>query len=219
MKKTILLTAVISAFFLAGCTIYNQTTVQEPNQVKEIQPTETVPQEELENSGTNEITEKTNEGFLIPEAGIKIMLLDEYTITKNSEANRRGSFVSYNFSYKSPLPTFQEIQFFNKESIKQFTANCGIETPCFFGDYPDLERYNGQKNAFNSGNDYGNYELKKFGDRNYFVSNFRCTGDSCVIREYTTFIDDMKIDLWITMEDNTQVSAADSLFREFEIIE
>jgi hypothetical protein len=215
MKKTILLTVVISAFFLAGCTTNNQTAVQEPNQVEDSQPTN-VTQESAE---TSEITEKTGDGFLIPEVGIEIAFPSEYTITKSNETNRRGSFVSYDFIYKSPLPTFQEIQFFSEESIKQFTANCDVDSPCFFGDYPDLERYNGQKNAFNSGNDYGKYEFKKFGDRNYFVSNFKCTGDSCVIREYTTFIDGNKIDTWITLMDDTQVNAADSLFKEFEIIE
>ncbi len=218
MKKTILLTAIISAFFLVGCTTNNQPTIQEPNQAEKDQPTNTV-QEKKEDSEPTEITEKTDSGFLISEVGIKIVFPDEYTVTKNHETNRRGSFASYDFSYKSPLPTFQEIQFFNAESIEQFTANCGVDTPCFFGDYPDSERYNGQKNAFNSGNDYGKYKLKKFGDRNYFVSNSRCTGDSCVIREYTTFIDNTKIDIWITMEDDTQVNAADSLFKEFEIIE
>lgn len=218
MKKIILPTVVISVFFLAGCAINNQSTVQEPDQVEESRSTRTA-EENTGSNESNEITKKTDNGFFISEAGIKISFPDEYTITKNNETNRRGSFVSYDFSYKSQLPTFQEIQFFNENSIKKFTAGCGVDTPCFFGDYPDLETYNGQKDAFGSGKNYENYELKKFGDRNYFVSNFECTGDSCVIREYTTFMDDTKIDIWITMEDDTQVDAADSLFKKFEIIE
>ncbi len=218
MKKTILLTIALSTFFLAGCNTNNQPTVQEPNQVEENQPGST----NKENTGSNEpdeMTEKTDNEFLISEVGIKIAFPKEYTITKNNEKNRRGSFVSYDFSYKSPLPVFQEIQFFNEESIKEFTANCSVDSPCFFGDYPDLERYNSQKNAFNSGNNYGKSELKKFGDRSYFVSNFKCSGDSCIIREYTTFVNDTKIDLWITMENDTQINAADSLFKKFKIIE
>ncbi len=204
MKKTITLMAILSAFFLTGCATNNQTIVsQDPNETKQI----------------DEITEKTEDGFLITEAEIKIVLPEEYIITKNTEKNRRGSFVSYDFSFKTQLPLFQEIQFFSEESIKQFTSNCGGDSPCFFGDYPNLTRYNGQKNAFNKGETYEKYELKKFGDRNYFVSNFKCTGDSCVIREYTTFINDTKIDIWITMADETQVNAADNLFEEFEIIE
>ena len=211
MKKTILLTAIISAFFLAGCTTNNQTTFQDPNQVKENQPAKTITQDDSENSENNV--------FLIPEIGIKIVFPNEYAITKNNEDNRRGSFVSYNFNYKSPPPAFQEIQLFNEKSIKQFIEKCDANSPCFFDDYPNLERYNGQKNAFATSKNYEEYELKKFGNRNYFVSNFRCTGDSCVIREYTTFINDTKIDLWITMENDTQVTIADNLFKEFEIME
>ena len=215
MKKVIILTVIISTFFLAGCTTNNKTAVQEPHQVEDSQPIN-APQE---NGETREITGKTGDRFLIPEVGIEIVFPREYTISKSTETNRRGSFVSYDFGYKSPLPAFQEIQFFSEASVKQFTDNCDVDSPCFFGDYPDLERYNNQKTAFDTSTDYGKYEFTKFGDRDYFVSNFKCTGDSCVIREYTTFIDDTKIDIWIIMADDTQVDAADSLFKEFEIIE
>jgi len=87
MKKTIALMIIMSAFFLAGCATNNQTTEDE--------------------SDGSEITEKTEDGFLIPEAGIKIVLPEEYTIAKNTEKNRRGSFVSYNFSVNAQLPLFQ----------------------------------------------------------------------------------------------------------------
>lgn len=209
---------ILSAFFLAGCTTNNQSAVnQDSEKISENQPIKT--EQENTTDGTDEITEKTEDGFSIPEVGIKIIFPEEYTITKNSERNRRGSFVSYDFSYKAPLPMFQEVQFFSEKSIQQFTENCGADTPCFFGDYPDLERYNSQKNAFKNETDYKKYELKKFGDRNYFVSNFKCDGDSCVIREYTTFIDDTKVDIWVTMADDTQAKVADSLFEKFKIIE
>ena len=151
MKKTIFLTAVIVALFLAGCTNNNQsTTVQESNKVEERQTRNTITQEDLKSSETDVITEKTDKGFLISEAGVKIIFPNEYTITKNDEENRRGSFASYDFSYKSSLPAFQEIQFFNEKSIKQFAMRCNDDSPCFFGDYPDIERYKGQKNTFNN---------------------------------------------------------------------
>jgi hypothetical protein len=202
MKNTIVLMVIISAFFLTGCATNSQTTEDK--------------------SDGSELTIKTDNEFLIPEAGINIVLPEEYTITKNTENNRRGSFVSYDFALKA-LPShhqiFQEIQFFSEESIKQYTSNCGNDGPCFFGDYPDLTRYNGQKYAFNNKESYSSYELKKFDDRYYFVSNFKCTGDSCVIREYTTFIGDTKIDTWINMENDAQADQADLLFKKFEILE
>ncbi|MEA3449658.1 MAG: DKNYY domain-containing protein [Patescibacteria group bacterium] len=156
-------------------------------------------------------------GYLIvPEIGIKINFPEEYTITKNNEENRRGSFASYDFNYKQ-LPSLNEIQFFSEESIQKFTADCGIDTPCFFSDYPDLTRYNGQKNAFLNNQNFLDYKLEKFNDRNFFISTFNCHGDSCQIKEYTTFIDDIKIDFWITMENENQTSQADELFKKLEI--
>jgi hypothetical protein len=216
MDKKILLTAIISALYLAGCTTNNQTVVQMPDQSDESQSSIAIAQEDSEGSEADVITNQTDRGFLIPEIGIKISLPDEYAISKSDEINRRGSFVSYNFSNTVSLsPAFQEIQFFNDKSI----GGCGVDGPCFFGDYPDLERYKGQRSAFIAGTDYGKYELEKFGERNYFVSNFKCDGDSCIIREYTTFINDTKVDIWIRMENDALINAADSQFREFEITE
>lgn len=217
MKKTILLAIIISTFLLAGCTTNNQTTVNQNSKKVDGNQSAKTEQNNTTNKA-NDYVEKTENSFLIPETGIKIVFPEEYTIAKSNEENRRGSFVSYDFSYKT-LPSLQEIQFFSKESIQKFTANCGTDTTCFFGDYPDLTRYNGQKNAFNKGENYKNYELKKIGDRNYFVSNFKCNGDNCVIREYTTFINSTKVDVWITMAENTQANAADNLFNKFKIIE
>lgn len=186
--------------------------------------------------------QKPNVEFTIPEAQTKIAIPNGYTITKNNEENRRGSFISFDFYQEDSLPLFQEIQFFSDSSIKKFNENCKKDSPCFFGDYPDLTRYNGQKEAFKNKENYLNYELKKFNNRYYFISNINCTGDSCVIREYTTFLDAMqihskqmpdgnqigefitvtaanKVDIWIIMEDDSQANQADHLFEKFEIIE
>lgn len=163
-----------------------------------------------------EIVKKTETSFLIPEVGIKIIIPGDMTI-KSKGTNRRGSFVSYSFGYQNP-PSFQEIQFFSKESIQQFIRNCKDE-PCFFGDYPDLIRYDGQKKYFYKKEDYKNYIFKKIGNRNYFVSNIDSAGGGGVIREYTTFIDETKIDIWITMTDVSQADAADALLERFEIAE
>ena len=168
------------------------------------------------------ITEKIQDNLkevYISEAGIRIEFPKDYEITKNTrQKNRRGSYVSYDFSTKDNSPSFNEIQFFSKESIDEFTKNCG-EGPCFFGDFPNVERYIGQKNAFETNKEYLNYKLKKFNDRSYFTSNFKCDGDSCVIREYATFIGSTKIDVWITMVNESQVIEADKLFESFKIVE
>jgi hypothetical protein len=178
------------------------------NEQTAIQPTPT-------NSQTTPTDVKT---FSIPEVGIKVTFPNSYSLAKNSEANRRGSFVSYDFqqsgSYQAP--NLYELQFFSEESIKNFAKGCE-DTMCFEGDYPDLARYSGQKTAFAQGKDYQNFKLQKFGTRNWFVSSHRCTGDSCVIREYTTFLGNTKLDAWIMMADATKEQKADTLFAQFKI--
>ena len=154
---------------------------------------------------------------LIIEKWIKINFPKNYTISKNTEKNRRGSFVSYDFKTEQlDFPQINEIQLFSKESIKTFNEKCENEI-CFFWDYPNSERYNNQKNAINNNSTYWKYKLKKFNNRNYLVSNHKCNGDSCVMREYTTFIDDTKIDIWIVIKDNTENNKADRLFENFYI--
>ena len=156
--------------------------------------------------------------FTIPEVGIKASFPNSNTLSKNNEPNRRGSFVSYDFQQSGNYqpPSLYELQFFSEESIRNFAKSCE-NTMCFEGDYPDLTRYSGQKTAFAQGKDFQNFKLQKFGTRNWFVSSHRCAGDSCVIREYTTFLGNTKLDAWIMMGGSTEEKQADTLFTQFKI--
>lgn len=165
-----------------------------------------------------EISAADTKTFTIPEAGIKVSFPDKYSLTKNDELNRRGSFVSYDFQQSGnyQTPNLYELQFFSEESIRNFAKECE-NTLCFEGDYPDIARYSGQKIAFAQNKDYQNFKLQKFGSRNWFVSSHECVGDSCVIREYTTFLDSTKFDAWIMMGNSTEEKQADTLFAQFKI--
>lgn len=197
MKKYLVILILFSFIFLAGCSL------------EEV---------DISDAPKTEITENGQQNFLISELGIEIVLPKTYSIEEN-EPDRRGSYASYSFRAKLSPPTFQEIQLFSEDSIRIFNEKCeSIDYPCFFGDYPDLEKYFGQKEAFLKNVNYEDYELIKFNDRNFLVSDSECTGDICVIREYTTFIDDTKIDIWITMIDESQREEADKLFSQFRIL-
>lgn len=163
-------------------------------------------------------TKSMDNSFFIPEAGIKILFPDKYFLSKSKEHNRRGSFVSYEFnkSGEYSTPHLDELQFFSENSIKSFLKNCeGVV--CFFGDYPDLERYYEQKMALMQSRDYQNFKLQNLDNRNWLVSSHECVGDSCVIREYTTFLDEMKLDVWIIMASPKEENQADELFSQFMI--
>lgn len=157
---------------------------------------------------------------MIPEVPAKVCWPSDYSILKISEANRRGSFVAYGFHVNgiSRIPTLSEIQFFSAESIRTFTRKCDENTLCFFGDYPDLDRFHGLKVAFADMASYQDYALKMFGDRPYFVKNLPCYGDDCVIREYTTYLKDTMVVVWIVMLDETQGDLSDALVSQLKIV-
>jgi hypothetical protein len=49
------------------------------------------------------------------------------------------------------------------------------------------------------------------------VSNHACEGDTCVIREYTTFLDEVRVDVWVLMANSSQSLESDILFSAFRI--
>jgi hypothetical protein len=147
-----------------------------------------------------------------------------YEVVRNGEEGRRGSFVSYDFRGTAELPHLYEIQFFSKDSIRRFTENCDANAPCFFGDYPDLVRYQDQKATFAELKRYqnevprrGDHFSFRLGDRYYFVTNHPCEGDTCVIREYTTFLGETKLDVWVLMASSAQSLQSDILFSALRI--
>jgi hypothetical protein len=160
----------------------------------------------------------------IPETSMSVVLPPGQMLMKNTELYRRGSFASYDFVLPEELayPYLAEIQFFSRQSIEDFTRDCaGAEYPCFFGDYPDVARYDGQKAAFLQRQDHEDFSLREFAGRPYFVSQHSCEGAPCIVREYTTFAGDTKVDVWVMMDgaaaDGSQAAQADELFSQLSI--
>jgi hypothetical protein len=157
-----------------------------------------------------------------------------YALVKGDEENRRGSFLHYKFEpsgdfmpandpyFAAQPPYFYEVQFFDEGSISGFLQRCATldldGMACFEGDYPDLERYYAQKEALENARGYGDYVLKRFGNEYYLTSTIGCGGGYCNLREYTTFIDNIKMDVWILMHPSdveAQTELSDKLFRSF----
>jgi len=159
--------------------------------------------------------------FDLSGVGATVVLPAGYGVVTNNEYNRRGSLVSFDFTpYGGDTPRLAEIQFFSEASIRTFQERCANSGGfCFEGDYPDADRYLAQKASVVQCVALEPYEARRFGDRCYLVSNHRCTGDACVIREYTTFLGERKVDVWIMMQDPSQVDASDVLFASFGLIE
>jgi hypothetical protein len=110
-----------------------------------------------------------------------------------------------------------ELQFFTEASIKEFAQYCEEYSPCFFGDYPDLARYHGQREALERSEPVDGYELGWFNDRAFLVSILPCHGDDCVIREYTTFVGDIKVDVWVLVRTESEAEASDRLLGDLTI--
>ncbi len=156
--------------------------------------------------------------FGIPEAGLSVRLPKKYSLEKNNEPNRRGSFVSYDVTQASgtATPKLTEVQFFSEASIQAFAKTCET-TLCFEGDVPDLSRYTAQREAFERGEEIPMATRMSFNARTWFATSRPCMGDSCVIREYTTYVGATKVDVWITMRDPSEEQRADRLIAELTI--
>jgi len=159
-----------------------------------------------------------------------------YAFVKGDEENRRGSFLYYKFRpfgdyvpAKDPYftiqpPYFYEIQFFDEGSITHFLTKCAtVElegSSCYEGDHPDLDRYYAQRQALQHVTGYDDYVLQEFGTRYYLTSTIGCGSGYCNFREYTIFIDNIKIDIWILLDPSdveAQTELSDKLFRSFHI--
>jgi hypothetical protein len=157
----------------------------------------------------------------VQEGPLTVCLPKSYTISRKGEQNRRGSLESFDVSVREgcQAPYLEEIQFFSEESIREFNASCDANTehPCLFGDYPDLERYHGQREALDRLENYRDYALREVNGRYFLVTNRPCFGDSCLIREYTTFVRDIKIDVWLIMDSVSEVAESDQLLAQLVI--
>jgi hypothetical protein len=151
--------------------------------------------------------------FVSSEVPVKVCLPRGSSVSRSVEQNRRGSLVSYRLTPPegSETPYLTELQFFTEASIEGFAKYCEEHSPCFFGDYPDLARYYGQKRALEQSETLDGYELRRLNDRAFLVSNQPCYGENCVIREYTALVRDIKVDLWVVLGDESQVELSDQL--------
>ena len=220
--------AIVALAIIGGVVYFSQTDRNGSEEATEV--AQTAFQQELQEIVQPPALEVEFISANIPEVSLQIEFPAIYALEKDYEKNRRGSFVSYVFNLLDkyqPQPHLGGIQFYSEESIKNFNAYCAEESPCFFGDYPTVERYTGQKEALTALRDYtetdesGNskkFTLKKFNGRYYLTSSYSCIGDSCTIGEYTTFIGDTKIDVLLGWWEASE-EAADELFKQFQIIE
>jgi hypothetical protein len=163
----------------------------------------------------------------VKEVGVFLVLPKDYSLQRSDEPNRRGSFASYNFSGMDDpnSPTLQEIRFFSKKSIKRFEDECaknkdsGGESFCETGEYPTIREYVRQKKALQNPQDHKTkYQLKRFGNRDFIVSNHPCIGGTGFYREYRTFLNVTMVAVWIYMENVSQAKAADNLFAGLKIM-
>jgi hypothetical protein len=175
----------------------------------------------LEKSEATEVFKENVACQSISEIKAEMCWPPTFSIIQITEHNRRGSFKAYGFQVNglSQTPYLSEIQFFSEESIATFTSNCGGDAPCFFGDYPNLERYTGLNAAYETGVSYKDYALKRFRDRDFLVMNLPCYGDDCVIREYTTFFGDVMVAVWIVLKDESQDRLSDQLFYQVVFVQ
>jgi hypothetical protein len=129
--------------------------------------------------------------------------------------------------FASQPPYFDRIQFETLESLQAFYEWCDQQalqgSPCFLNGDPDLiNRYLGQKKAFENRENYQDYTIQKLGEQFYFTKIIGCGGGFCEFREYTTFLGNVKVVILVLLYPNqteVQSKLSDKLFLSFYIEE
>ena len=136
----------------------------------------------------------------------------------STEQGRRGSVASYSFiPYSESLPALQEIQFFTEQSIRDFNNQVCEIGYCFEGDYPDVERYSLQREWFESGLNPTYGDPVAIGGETYLVTSIPIPHCICQIKEYTTFVNALKVDIWVVVSDLSPDSEGDDLIARIVI--
>ncbi len=149
---------------------------------------------------------------------VSIRYPKSYSLENNTEVNRRGSYEVKNITPQGSKPYLQEVQFFTRESIDQFNKKCAkLSDPCFFGDYPTVERYDGLDSARKKNTTYQGYVPLNLGDRVYMVKNIKNSGEGGFIREYNTFIGTTMVTIWGYLSSETQNTTIDNLIKAWTI--
>jgi len=162
----------------------------------------------------------------IKEVGVFLVLPEDYSLERDEEFDRGGAFACYSFyAPDMNFPALILIQFFSKKSIRRVEKKCakredyGGEHYCATGEYPTTSEYYQQKEALkNPRKSKTKYQLKRFGNRNFIVSDHKSMGGDGFYREYRTFLNDTMIAILISWLNESQAKMADGLFANLKIL-
>jgi len=123
-----------------------------------------------------------------------------------------------NLSEIDNFPVISSIQLISKESIRRYidessTNNIRTKRSTL------LDIFSRQKEALNNSNDYEESTFTRISDSSYLVSPRVCGGNiyGCALIKYTTFMDDVQIDISVGFDIGTTGAAMDSLISHLQI--
>jgi len=153
---------------------------------------------------------------------LKIAAPQNYPEPKVYE-NLFDSFLDYEFYDVNhfsglELPVISSIKLVSEESTKNYIDDSSSEE---IRDRRNVlsEDFHGQKEALDNSNDYKEDVFKEIGGYSYLVSPRVCLGDiyGCSLIRYTTFFDDVRVDISVGFEEKTTDNEMDELVSQVEI--
>lgn len=151
------------------------------------------------------------------EAPLSLSLPCGTSLAKHTEPGRLGSMGAYRFSTVNAVPVFfVELLFYDRPTLATYEAACtdGSVT-CIGGPYHTVAEFDELKAAYEGISDWKTRHMFVFRDRNVLVHNQPCSvGDSCVLRTYIFFVDDVMVEIVIQMSSDMLGEEADALFGE-----
>lgn len=216
------------AFLILGCTLAIAA-CSDQNAVSNIDPQVTDGVSSASSSVSSDASITANSGvscseaevtqFDLPEAGFTVTFPCGFGLIADDHkfSGRHGSYVYYSFSRKDYSavdisPFFHELHFLTEDSVPEVKPVC----PGLCVDTRTKAEYRKLKSEWEVGK--SDRQVLTLGGTKYMVNTESWPGEDAYLREYTTFIGDTEIDIWIVSENGRQDAKSDALIEKIQFM-
>ncbi len=172
--------------------------------------------------------EGNNISIQIPKTDIKIILPDNHqqeSIVHYEDQKMAISFDEFynpnHFDELENFPIISSISLSTGKSISDYINQTSKNSQDLIKKMDNLYFYYEQKRRFDLEDDFLNFKFRKIGDRSYHVSERICQGDiyGCTMLMYTTFLENIKIDISIGFYRKATNEQMDELVSQIKIVD
>jgi len=218
MKNKILYFSVIAGIISVLLTV--------PCILKNIQKYNSQPEASNIQENTQIQTYPTNSKLSISEIGLAITYPGKFKLNESKRIFSQATVASFDFSssvIENKNVVFPaNITFFTPQSVQKYQENCSeevglVEKPCLPKEYFNKTVVQAIKDNLIAEKNYGDFIYTKIGNIGYMVKQSPCEGDVCFNRMYVTFKNNVRVELTVTVFDQTMHKEADTVVSQIVV--